>query len=75
VKKIAKEVAEKTGGDVLTASAVKECKGTRNRLLPPNKRTEGAYRLACETLPEESKPKLPKIQTKRRNVDLLNPRD
>lgn len=68
---IAKEIARKTGGDVLIVSAEKDLGAVFGRLT---NELQGAYRLTYEPL-EESKHKLPQIQTTRRNVELLFPRN
>ncbi|HKN75852.1 MAG TPA: VWA domain-containing protein [Candidatus Acidoferrum sp.] len=71
VRKIAKNIAEKTGGDVLTVSTEKDLDTAFQRLA---NELRGAYRLDYEPPPQE--PKLePQIQTARHNVDFLFPRD
>jgi VWFA-related protein len=71
-EKIAKEVAEKTGGEVLRVSAEKDLEIA---FLHLSSGLQGAYRLTFEPLPEESKSKPPQIQTTRQNVDLIFPKN
>ena len=68
---IARRVAEKTGGDVLTVSSEKDLESVFHRL---HGELQGAYVLTYEPLPQEGKAEEQQVRTSRRNVRILFPR-
>ena len=70
-KKIAKEVAEKTGGDVFVVTNQIELDAAFQRLIGE---LHGAYRLAYEPLPSAGNLRKLELKTTRPDVDLLYPK-
>jgi VWFA-related protein len=68
----AKEVAEKTGGDFFVVKNQTDLDAAFQRLAAE---FQGSYRLTYEPLPSEGKSEKQELETTRRDVDLLYPRN
>lgn len=70
--KIARKIAERTGGDVLAVSSEKDLESVFHRL---HGELQGAYVLTYEPPPQEGKTEEQQIRTSRRDVEILFPRN